>query len=188
MINDLSVFERTVADLSKVPDIRGAWECTSRRMRERSPGDAVKGIVEVNPPDPKAPGGRMIIKIVQDGRTYTSEDLVNARHDHKTKGFYIGNDTFAFTTTRTAQDGNRARRILTSALSKVGLSFNKPARQMTLNGTAALIDDNTLRVTLVGAEGGKSAPHPDNDPPPTFAEERIYTRKRAMLADSARVP
>jgi hypothetical protein len=160
-------FQRIITDLSKVPDISGAWECASRKMHERNPGDsAEKGIVEVNPPDPRTPGGRMVIEIIQNGRTYTSRDLVNATHEHDTKGFYTGNGTFAFTTTRVADD-------------------NKAPR-MTLNGAATLIDDNTLKVTVVGAEGGNPAPHPDRDPPPGYSEERIYRRKNPVPVSSSR--
>jgi hypothetical protein len=184
MAKDASVFEQTLADLSNVPDISGAWECASRKMWERNPGEGeALGIKNVDPPDPRAPGGRIVIQIDQDRRTYTSGDVVNATHDHETQGFYTGNGTFAFTTTRIADDNNRSRRLLGRVLSGLlGVSFNDSARRMVLNGTATLVDDNTLRVTVVGAVGGNPDPHPDRDPPPGYTEERIYTRKQPAPA------
>jgi len=140
------------------PDISGTWERVEREMYERNPGDGLrKGIVKVDPPDPRAPGGRIVMKIEQQngGLTYTSGDLIRAAHDHNTKGFYAGNKQFSYQTERVA-DADKSR--------------------MVLNGTLTLLPNGRLETMVHSAIGGNPVPHPDRDPPPGFKERSEWQR------------
>ena len=144
-----------LSDLDNPPDISGVWECVSREMFERNPGDGkLKGVVTVDPPDPRAPGGRIVMKIEQSGGNYTSSDLVNATHGHVTKGWYIGDKKFAYHTVREADEAHT---------------------QMSLNGVATLREDGMLETMVVGAKGGNLAPDV-RDPPDNYRERRVWRR------------
>ncbi len=140
-------------DLANPPDISGPWECVTRSMYDRNPGDGIRlGVRKVNPPDPNAPDGRLRMKITQRGSAYSAEGLNAAAHDHSTHGVYIGGNRFFSVTTRLAITDRCA---------------------MTLYSVVTLKADGTLETMIVCTEGG----HPvHRDPPPSYRELRTWRR------------
>ncbi len=103
---------RRVEDLKNPPLISsGVWQCASRFMYERNPGDgALLGVVEVDPPDPKAKDGRITIRIspTESPKRFSAGDLVSAVHRHTMRLSYLGNNQFFSTSVRVADaDGSQ---------------------------------------------------------------------------------